>query len=241
MSSNLFLLPGWCLGRGPWQPTVDALGGQILDLPGHGDTPLIDDFLLAADALAEHLPTGAHLCGWSLGAMLAVAIAARHPDRVGKLALVAGTASFVQRDGWPNAMDPTTLASFTDSAAADIEALLPRFVGNFNRGDAAGKALNRELLDLADPRPGSATLVTGLHWLRDVDLRPIAPQVQAPTLLLHGSVDPLMPLPAAQALADLIPGARLHTFEGRAHAPFLSDPLAFRDALARFLADEPAA
>ena len=239
MSADLVLLPGWGLGRGPWRATAQALGGRILDLPGYGEQALETDFRAAADALAAQLVPGTTLCAWSLGAMLALTIAVRAPERVERLVLVSGTASFVQRPGWPNALAPEALAGFAAAASADVEALLPRFVGNFNRGDAAGKALTRELLALADPRPATTTLATGLSWLRDVDLRPLAPRVTAPTLLLHGAVDPLMPLAAAQALAQLSPGSRLHPFAGRAHAPFLSEPESFRATLAAFCLDTP--
>lgn len=240
MSSSLFFIPGWCLGRGPWQPTVDALGGTVIDLPGYGKAPLMEDFHAAADALAQTLPAGAVLCGWSLGAMLALAAAARAPEKVAKLVLVAGTASFVQREGWPHAMPPEVLSEFTGAVAADVEAMLPRFVGGFNRGDERAKVVSRELLELADPRPASETLATGLAWLRDVDLRPIAPTVATPTLIIHGASDPLMPLPAAQALAALMPRAKLEVFPASAHAPFISDPAGFQARLAAFLHD-PAA
>lgn len=234
MSQDLVFLPGWCLGRGPWEPTADALGGRILDLPGYGNAPLVSGFGSAVDALAAQLQPGSLLCGWSLGAMLALAIAARYPDKVAKLALVAGTASFVQREDWPHAMAPATLAEFTSAIAADVEAMLPRFVGGFNRGDARNKAVTQELLERADPRPAASNLTAGLEWLRDTDLRPLAPLVTAPTLILHGAADPLMPLPAAEALAALIPGARLHAFADCAHATFISDPVAFREQLSAF-------
>ncbi|UCV29774.1 alpha/beta fold hydrolase [Ferribacterium limneticum] len=237
MSAPLVFLPGWCVGRTPVKATVDALEGEIFDLPGYGNAPLIADFYAAADDIAARLQPGTTLAGWSLGAQLALAVAARHPDKVGKLVLVAGTTSFVQRDGWPHAMAPEMLAEFAAGIAADVEAMLPRFVGGFNRGDARAKAVTLELLQLADPRPAAEVLATGLNWLRDIDLRDIAPQVKAPTLLIHGAADPLMPLGAAEALAALIPGAQLAVFDDCAHAPFISRPDDFLATVRRFLND----
>lgn len=237
MSAPLVFLPGWCLGRTPLQAVVEALNGQIIDLPGYGNAPLITDFYAAADDIAARLQPDTTLAGWSLGAQLALAIAARHPEKLGKLILVAGTTSFVQRDGWPHAMPPDMLAEFAAGIAADAEAMLPRFVGGFNRGDARAKAVTLELLKLADPRPAGKVLMTGLNWLRDIDLRDIAPQVKAPTLLIHGGADPLMPLGAAEALAALIPGARLEAFADCAHAPFISRPDEFIATVRRFLND----
>ena len=214
MTAPLVFLPGWCLGRGPLNAAVNALNGTIFDLPGYGAAPLINDFYSAADD-----------------------IAARAPEKVGKLVLVAGTVSFIQRDGWPHAMPQAMLAEFTAGILADVEAMLPRFVGGFNRGDARAKEDSRQLLELADPRPPLATLATGLDWLRDVDLRRLAPQIKAPTLLIHGSADPLMPLAAAEALAALIPQAQLATFADCAHAPFISRLEDFLARINAFLND----
>jgi pimeloyl-[acyl-carrier protein] methyl ester esterase len=228
------------LGRGPFQPTVDALGGRILDLPGYGEEPLVLDFDTATANLAETLPQSAILCGWSLGAMIALATAAKAPEKVAKLILVGSTASFVQREGWPLAMPPTVLAEFAAAVAADGKAALPRFVANFNRGDARAKAVSRELLERANPLAPAATLATGLDWLRDADLRSVAATVRTPTLLIHGAHDPLMPLPAAEALAALLPNARMEVFANCAHAPFISDPAGFQARFAAFIHD-PAA
>ena len=244
MTAPLVFLPGWCLGRGPLNAAVDALQGQIFDLPGYGapqevplgcEAPLIGDFDAAADDIAARLQPGTALCGWSLGAQLALAVAARSPHKVGKLLLVAGTASFVQRAGWPHAMPPEMLAEFAANVAADVEAMLPRFVGGFNRGDARAKEVTRQLLELADPRPPATTLASGLAWLRDVDLRPDAPRVAASTLIVHGAADPLMPLATAETLAALIPGARLAAMAECAHAPFISRPADFLALVHTFL------
>lgn len=237
MTAPFVFLPGWCVGRTPVNTAVSALNGSIIDLPGYGSEPLIADFDATVDAIAARLQPGTALGGWSLGAQLALAVAARHPAKVGKLLLVAGTTSFVQRDGWPYAMPPAMLAEFTAGIAADVEAMLPRFVGGFNRGDARAKSVTAELLQLADPRPSGEVLATGLRWLRDVDLRSDAPRVACPTLLVHGAADPLMPLGAAEALAALIPGARLAVFDDCAHAPFLSRPDDFIARARDFLHD----
>lgn len=237
MSAPFVFLPGWCVGRTPVSATIHELGGSIIDLPGYGNEALIADFDAAIDAYAARLQPGTALGGWSLGAQMALAIAARHPHKVGKLLLVAGTTSFVQRDGWPYAMPPAMLAEFAAGIAADVEAMLPRFVGGFNRGDARAKAVTAELLELADPRPSGEVLATGLNWLRDVDLRTDAAKVACPTLLVHGAADPLMPLGAAEALAALIPGAQLSTFDDCAHAPFMSRPDDFLARARRFLND----
>lgn len=240
MNTPLVFLPGWCLGRGPLQVAVDALHGQFIDLPGYRNEPLESAFDRAVAALGERLAAGTTLAGWSIGAQLALAIAARYPNKVGKLLLVAGTASFVQRDGWPDAMPPATLADFSAAVGVDPAGMLPRFVGGFNRGDGQAKEVTRQILDLADPLPRTEVLATGLNWLSDVDLRTDATRVQAPTLLIHGDADPLMPPGAARALAALIPAARLELFEGCAHAPFLSQPERFIVRARAFL-DEPAA
>ncbi|MGE5386589.1 MAG: alpha/beta fold hydrolase, partial [Betaproteobacteria bacterium] len=197
------------------------------DLPGYGGTPLMADFSAAADALAACLPLGGDLIGWSLGGMLALAVAARHPDKVGRLVLIAGTASFVARDDWPDAMPPAELDQFIAAAQADMAALLPRFVANFNRGERRARALTREILAMGDPLPAQEALAIGLNWLRTVDLRPLMPTVRCPTLILHGAEDPLMPLAGARRLASILPDARLEVLPGCAHAPFLSAPEAF--------------
>lgn len=235
MTSPIAILPGWGLGCGPLRKLAGAIGGDLLDLPGYADSLPNDDFTATADTLASRLAPGSILIGWSLGSLLALAIAARHPHKVGKLVLIAGTASFMQREDWPHAMPPEVLADFTAAINQAAQATLPRFVGAFNRGDQRAKAVTLELLRLADQLPAAPVLISGLNWLRDVDLRTSARHIQAPCLLIHGAADPLMPLAAAEALTDLMPDAELAVMAGCAHAPFISQPVAFTARLTTFI------
>lgn len=233
--SPLTIVPGWGMGRGALNGLAATLNANFIDLPGYRGTPLVEDFLVAADRLAEQLEPGQTLIGWSLGGMLSLAAAACHADKVGRLVLIAGTASFVARDGWPHAMPPEQLAEFTSLVLADVETLLPRFVGNFNRGDQRARAITRELLDFVDPLPPLEVLATGLGWLRDVDLRPLLPAVRCPVLIVQGAHDPLMPLAGAALLAEALPDARLEVMEYAAHTPFLSDGEDFLSRVRPFL------
>lgn len=232
----LIIIPGWGIGRGPLETLAGTLNARIIDLPGYNGTPLIEAFNEAADNLAAKLEPGTVLMGWSLGSLLALATAARHPQLVGKLILVAATASFCRRADWPDAMPEEELAEFTRAAHTDFHNLLPRFIGNFNRGDRHARTIARTLLAQAGSEPPSAALAAGLRWLRDQDLRPLLPQVTCPTLILHGARDPLIPVAAARRLAEQLPDAHLTILPGVAHVPFLSQPEHFLAQIRLFLA-----
>lgn len=245
---DLALLHGWGLGAGVWSGVADTLAAHcrvhLVSLPGYdGMVADADDaasFAATAAALAAALPRGTTLCGWSLGGMLALAAAAAAPGHFARLALVGSTPSFVQRKGWHAAQPPSLLDDFAANVATNTAKTLARFVLLFAQGDSAARQVVRTLTPLAaEATPSPATLLAGLDWLRTTDLRAAFPQIELPVLLLHGEHDPLMPLAAAVAMAAALPRARLETFAGAAHAPFVSDPARFSSLLAAFC-DEPA-
>jgi pimeloyl-[acyl-carrier protein] methyl ester esterase len=237
---DLALLHGWGLGAAVWKDVAEKLAADfrvhLLSLPGYDDMPDDNaDFAATADALAATLPAGTLCCGWSMGGMLALAAANRHPGHFGRLALVGSTARFVRDEDWPHAQTAELLDTFRAAVAADTRATLSRFIMLFNQGDAKVRALSRALAQqLAGNLPAAATLLRGLDWLATADLRPALATLDLPVLLLHGDNDPLMPIGAAEALVETIPGARLERFPACAHAPFVAAPDAFVDALRRF-------
>lgn len=239
---QLVLLHGWGLGQAVWSPCLPALAETVsphlADLPGYGEVPNNGKtFKEAAQALADNLPPGATLCGWSLGAQLALQAAHLAPTRVGRLILVGATPCFAQRDDWPEAQPPALLDDFATAVAADAKATLQRFVAVANQGDAKARGIGREIARtvFTAPLPSTATLLAGLAWLRDIDLRDIVTEITCPVLLLHGENDPLMPLAAARWLATHLPQASLDVFPGAAHAPFLNDPERFARRIGAFL------
>ena len=231
---DLVLIHGWGLGPMAWRAALPALETRFtvtsLALPGYGETPHpYPSFDETAVRLAQSIPPGAYVCGWSLGALLALQIAAIAAQRLSGLILVGATASFVQRADWPAAQAPALLDTFSDALAQDAAGTLQRFAALINQGDtqarAIGRALSRQLQSTPPADPG--TLLAGLGWLRDVDLREKVGTIETPALLIHGARDPLMPLAAGRWLADHLRNAQLSVMPDAAHAPFLNDPETF--------------
>lgn len=228
---DLALIHGWGIGNAVWQPLIESLASawrvHLVDLPGYaGATESDADFTSTAQAVIDRLPDGVTLCGWSLGAMLAMRVALLAPQRVAGLLLVGATASFCQREDWPAAQPPELLDSFSASIRGEPQQTLQRFAALLCQGDRQSRSLIRLLLAClrnAAP-PSRETLRRGLDWLREVDLRPQLSTIATPTLLIHGDRDPLNPVAAAHSLATSLPAARLEVFDGAAHAPFLADP-----------------
>jgi len=236
---ELVLLHGWGLHGGVWEPLRAALEQRFhvsaFDLPGHGFsafTPL-RGFDQAVDAVAAQVPANAIVCGWSMGGLLAQALARRHPARVRALALVSTTPSFVQRPDWPHAMKIEVLAGFASGLRTDLEATLKTFVALNAMGGAnsrpAIRALATELLARGAPDPSA--LDVGLEMLGATDLRADAGGITQPTVIFHGRRDALAPIEAGRWLGERVPRARLVELENAAHLPFLSHPGEFVAAM----------
>jgi pimeloyl-[acyl-carrier protein] methyl ester esterase len=182
-----------------------------------------------ADALLPTLPDAAVLCGWSLGGMIALHLARRHPQKVARLILVGMSPRFVScsgPDAWPHGLESATVQGFIDSFARDPAATLSRFVALQALGDSERRTVAARLnAGLADAsRCAVKGLAAGLQLLATTDLRPSLAQIRQPVQLLHGTRDALMPLAAAEWLAARLPDAQLTRFDACGHAPFLSRP-----------------
>ena len=244
---DLTLVHGWGMHHGIWSPCLDALrvvaNVRLADLPGYGGTPDVNGaFADTARSLVAPIgetETGDRvtLCGWSLGALLAMQAALLEPERVEKLILVAATPRFTQQAEWNEAQPASLLDDFAAAVADDRDATLQRFAALFNQGDSHARAIRREIAHhvLSSPTPATATLLAGLDWLRDIDLRSQVVDISCPVLLIHGEHDPLMPVATARWLAAKLPRARLEFFPDAAHAPFLNDPKRFAHLVGDFL------
>lgn len=237
---DVVLLHGWGMNSGVWSGVIPMLAPRFrlhaLDLPGHGanDACLPDTIEALAEHVARTAPKRCAVCGWSLGGEVALAWARHTPRQVTRLALIATTPCFVQRDDWPHAVNPALLCDFSHALARDCDATLRRFIALQAHGDVRERQVARRLREVltAHRRLDAPALQQGLAILLRTDLRPQLHAITQPALVMHGDRDVVTPLAAGEHLSRALPGARLTVMRGAAHAPFASDP---RDAGARLV------
>ncbi len=209
---ELVLLHGWGSNRDVWRPLLAPLRPwaniTLLDIPGAapgcgGDAvPAIDELL--GDVL-ESCPPRAVYLGWSLGGLLATALAQRHPGRVSALVTLCCNPRFVAAGDWPG-MDAALFADFVRGVTVQPAAALKRFDTLQASTARQPRALLRQLQALGR-RPATAGLLAGLEWLQTLDLRQALPDLPQPQLHLLAADDALVPAAVERALESLTAGA----------------------------------
>lgn len=194
--------------------TFDNLGTGRTGTPSGPWT--IRDMAEAGAAVLEAAgETSSAVLGISLGGMIAEELTLNHPDLVSRLILVSTHAGFHHLEG-----DPVVLAALADSAELPpdkrTEVLL-----SFTYAAATPKekwmedaAVRAELP--TSPEGYQGQLDAAGPWDRFDDL----PTITAPTLILHGEEDRMVPLAGPQVLADTIPGSRMTVLAGAGHQFF---------------------
>jgi pimeloyl-ACP methyl ester carboxylesterase len=187
----------------------------------------VDDLIADPAALIDRLELGvAHVVGMSMGGALAQGVALGHPDRVGSLTLIA-TAPAAPGPEDPDlpSMTDETIAQFSidapdwsdRGAAIDYMAHLARV--SAGRTYPLEEAAFRELAALVFDRTRSmASTMTNHHVLDGGERsRERLGEIDVPTLVVHGTDDPVVPYGNALALVREIRGAHLLTLEGSGH------------------------
>ena len=163
----------------------------------------------------------AHIVGVSMGGMIAQNVAALHPTRTLSLTSVMSSSGAAGLPGPSSELRKRMITKRPDNptreeaVAAGTEMLkLISFPDPARAPDAfeaaAGRAFDRSYNPLGAKRQLLAIITdTGRHGR--------LAKVKAPTLVIHGAADPLVPLANSEDIARRIPGARLEVIEQMAH------------------------
>ena len=198
---------------------VDTIGkimqGQEIK-PPYTLEDMADDGVGLLDALGIRK---AHICGMSMGGMIAQTIAIRHPSRV--LSLI----SIYSTTGNPGLPQPKPeilgllISPPPDKRQVYIEhtlKLLKTIAGpGFGVDEAWTRKIMGESFDRGFYPQGAARQFVAI--LAQKDRRPALASLKVPALVIHGTDDPLMPVEAGKDTAKAIPGAQLMLIEGMGH------------------------
>jgi len=193
---------------------------------------LLDDFIAVVDdAGLEKLD----IFGMSHGVLVAIAFAARYPERVRRLVLVGGYA-----EGFGVRADPEeiqrreTLLNLGRGYAPSDRISFARMLGTLYWPDASN-----EMMDWFVDRLGTISVLSEQlqDVFRNIDLRPELAKIKAPTLIMHSRGDRIIPSKCSETMAAQIEGSKLVLLESENHIPLVHDvawPVA-RSALRNFL------
>jgi pimeloyl-ACP methyl ester carboxylesterase len=198
---------------------VAAMAGWAMGRPVAAPYTLSDMAADTVDLLDKLGFSAAHLVGASLGGMIAQTLAIEHPRRVLSLTSIMSTTG---NPRLPRAR-PEAAAALLEPPPRDREGAMARAVKVFRTigspafpldearvRERAGRSFDRCSHPAGVARQMLAVLASGS---RVEGLR----RVTVPTLVIHGSDDPLIPVAAGVETARLVPGAELLLIEGMGH------------------------
>lgn len=202
-------------------PVYRRIGRYLLGRPSRVPYTLVDmteDVVALLDRLGIDR---AHVVGASLGGMIAQILAATAPHRVASLGVIMSTTGkpFSALPAWRVirlAFDPPAKdASAEEKLAFEVRNVAVFNGPNFLPPDAELRARVRRLAERCSYPPGmlrqfDAVLGTG-------SLLGYAKAITAPTVVLHGSADPMVRPRNGRAVAAAIPGARFVVVDGMGH------------------------
>ncbi|MDP3589424.1 MAG: alpha/beta fold hydrolase, partial [Methylobacter sp.] len=216
--------------------------------PGHGRSEKIEPFTLeriSAELVNVVPEQSCCWLGWSLGATIVLDIAARYPERVSSLVLLAGNPAFTvgatgrspeTQTPWPG-MDVRLLDDFAEHLNKNCQATLLRFLSLQVNGMPDPKALLKALKAAVFEcdAPGQATLQGGLNILKQADMRPVFSGLNVPVSVILGGLDTLVPAAVGQKMQQLLPSLELNIIDRAGHVPFLSHSRETVAIIARFM------
>ncbi len=240
----LLLIHGFPFNSSMWELQVEDLGelARVIapDLRGFGRTDATPApysvGLFAEDCanLLAYLGIDGPIVvgGLSMGGYIALEFYRRYPKRVAGLILAATRAGADSAEGKAG-RDKAAETARSQGAAATASGMLPKLLAPQNYDDQP------DVVEFVQEMMESASvegIVGALMAMKErPDSTPTLPEIEVPTLIIHGAKDQLIPLSEAEAMHQAISGAELVIVPDAGHLPNLEQPELFNDAVMDFL------
>jgi 3-oxoadipate enol-lactonase len=238
-ATPIIFLHGVGSDKSVWRPQLEHFGKSrravAFDYPGYGESEFAegatrDDYADAILAAMDSLGIErAHVCGLSLGGVIAIAIHAAAPERCASLIIAD---SFAAHPDGQAIHDRSVTASQAMSMRQLAEARTGLLLGPAATADLRAEVIGTmATIDPAAYRLGSAAV-----WLADQRDRALA--VAVPTLILVGEEDDITQPALSEGLHQLIAGSTLIRISAAGHLANIEQPQAFNSAIESFLSNQ---
>lgn len=238
-ATPIIFLHGVGSDKSVWRPQLEHFGStrqaMAFDYPGYGESELVpgatrDDYAASIVAAMDALGVDrAHICGLSLGGVIAIAMHAAAPDRCASLIIADSFA--VHPDG----------QAIHDRSVAASQAMTMRELAEARAGLLLGSAACAELrLEIIETMgaidPAAYRLGAAAVWLADQCDRAAA--IDIPALILVGEEDVITPPSLSEELQHIIAGSQLVRINAAGHLANAEQPQAFNSAIESFLTQQ---
>jgi 3-oxoadipate enol-lactonase len=218
-----------------WRPQLDHFGQErrtvAFDYPGYGESDPApegttrDDYAAAiVSAMSAIGISKAHVCGLSLGGVVAIAINHAAPG---------ACASLILADSFASHPDGQAIYERSVAASGDLRIFAEGRV-DVLLAQPADPAVRSEVIEVMS-RIEPAAYLTGAEavWLADQVER--ADAIRVPTLVVCGAQDRVTPPALSTSLTRMIPGAHYEPVENAGHLSNLEQPAAFNTVVGAFI------
>jgi 3-oxoadipate enol-lactonase len=217
-----------------WAPQLEHFGrarrAVAFDYPGYGESDLRaqatrDDFAVSILTAMDALGMGpAHICGLSLGGVIAIAMHAIASQRC---------ASLILADSFAVHPDGQAVYDRSVAASGDLRAFAQARADVLLAEPADPPIRNEVVETMARIDPAAYRIGAEAVWL--ADQRDRARAIDVPTLVVCGSEDKVTPPELSRELVELVPGARYAEIEGAGHLSNVERPDEFNRLVGEFI------
>jgi 3-oxoadipate enol-lactonase len=218
-----------------WHPQLKAFARErraiAFDYPGYGDSDPAPE-CTTREGYAEAVLSGmrdlgvarAHICGLSLGGVVAIALHGADPD---------ACASLILADTFAVHPDGQAIYDRSVAASEDMRALAEGRVDVLLAQPAAPAVRTEVVGTMAKIHPAAFRIGAEAVWL--ADQRDRVHEIRVPTLVICGAQDHVTSPALSHELTRLIPGARFEQIEGAGHLTNLEKPEEFNTLVGAFM------
>lgn len=238
----LIMLPGWGMNSFVWNKISESLAKdfELIFIEWNNIISLNEFKERVIKVIEQRQISEFSMLGWSLGSLVALDIASDNLWNVKNIILVGCTSSFIQHEenkyniGWKRKIVERMKSKLCKSP----QETLNNFYDAMFSKEEKYKGYNNEFLKTSESDTKNQSidsLLLGLDYLIQKDLRAKLPHITAPLLIIQGEDDNICPLDGAKYIKNMSRNSNIEIVKKAGHIPFFTNPSAFYSAISKFI------